>query len=137
MDTHLMRSRNLDSSDIPHDAMAYARKQAIAKKARLLAEQAIGIGEDGVAVVKGPMPIEDEEMVTLTLDMYPGAGDLRLDGKIYRHGQTVTVGRRVADTMLEIVARGWKHQEEIDGKTSNAYYKPSRLNILSGKLANA
>lgn len=123
----------LSGADVDSDTMEQARKNAIAKKARLLAEQELGIGEDGVGVVKGPAPVKDEEQVTLTLDMYPGALELRIDGVIYRNGQTVTVGKRVAESLLEMIARGWRHQEEIDGKTHN-FYKP-RLAILSGKAA--
>lgn len=123
----------LSGADVDSDTMEQARKNAIAKKARLLAEQELGIGEEGVGVVKGPAPVKDEEMVTLTLDMYPGALELRIDGVIYRNGQIVTVGKRVAESLLEMIARGWRHQEEIDGKTHN-FYKP-RLAILSGKAA--
>ena len=124
--------RRLDASDIDLDSalMEKARENARAKKARMLAEQELGISDDNTMVVKGPAPIPNEEMITLTLDMYPGAGDLRLDGLIYRHGQTITVTRRVAESVLEIIARGWRHQEEIDGKKHN-FYKP-RLAVLSG-----
>ena len=124
---------NLTSADVSPEAMDLARRNAIAKKARLLAEQELGIGEEGAGVVKGPAPVTGEEQITLTLDMYPGALELRLDGVIYRNGQTVTVSKRKADSILEIIARGWRHQEEIDGKAHN-FYKP-RLAILSGKAA--
>ncbi len=123
-------SRRLDASDVDPDLMVTARKNAAAKKARMLAEQELGIGDENAMVVKGPAPIPNEEMITLTLDMYPGAGDLRLDGVIYRHGQTITVTRRQADTILEIVDRGWRHQATIEGKRKD-FYKP-RLAVLSG-----
>lgn len=126
----MAKGRRLDASDIDADLMEKARENARAKKARMLAEQELGIGDENAMVVKGPAPVANEEMVTLTLDMYPGAGDLRLDGKIYRHGQTITVTKRVADSVLEVIARGWRHQEEIDGKAHN-FYKP-RLAVLSG-----
>ena len=126
----MAKGRQLSAHDIDPALMHKAREQAAAKKARMLAEQELGISDENAMVTKGPMPIDDEEMITLTLDMYPGAGDLRLDGKIYRHGQTITVTRRVAESVLEIIARGWRHQEEIDGKKHN-FYKP-RLAVLSG-----
>ena len=126
----MSNGRRLSSHDIDPALMGKAREQAAAKKARMLAEQELGISDENAMVTKGPMPIENEEMVTLTLDMYPGAIDLRLDGIIYRHGQTITVSKRQADSILEIIARGWRHQEEIDGKAHN-FYKP-RLAIISG-----
>lgn len=127
------RKRITDTSDVTPEMMDTARKAAAAKKARMLAEQELGISDVTLGVVKGPAPIKDEEMVTLTLDMYPGAPDLRLDGTIYRNGQTVTVTKREAETILDVIARGWRHQEEIDGKAHN-FYKP-RLSVLSGKAA--
>lgn len=129
----MARRRSFDASDVDAPTMEAARKAAKAKKARLLAEQELGIGEDGAAVVKGLAPLEGEEQITLTLDMYPGAAELRIDGMIYRHGQTITVGRRVAASIMEMISRGWRHQEEIDGKPRD-FYKP-RLAVLSGKAA--
>lgn len=122
---------NLTSGPVDPAVMSNARKLAEAKKARLIAEAELGIGDEGAAVVKGLVPIENEEQVTLTLDMYPGAEELRIDNRVYRHGQTITIGKRQADSIREMIARGWRHQEEIEGKVRNTY-KP-HLNIISGK----
>ena len=111
--------------------MDKARQNAQLKKARMLAEQELGIGDENSMVVRGPAPIKDEEMVTMTLDMYEGAKELRIDGTVYFHGQTITVTKRVADSILDIIDQGWRHQEEIDGKPRNTY-KP-RLAVISGR----
>lgn len=123
----------IDPKDIDPTILSTARKNAMAKQARLIAEAELGISDEGAPVIKGPAPIPDEPMVTLTLDMYEGASELRIDGIIYRHGQTITVGERQARSILEMIARGWRHQEEIDGKAHN-FYKP-RQPVLSGKTA--
>ena len=123
----------LDASSVDPDLMEAARKTANAKKARMLAEQELGIGDDSMGVVKGPAPKKGEQMVTLTLDLAPHSLELRIDGKIYRHNQTITVTERESRSIQEMIARGWRHQEEIDGKAHN-FYKP-RLAILSGRAA--
>jgi len=122
--------RPLDASSVDPDLMEAARKTANVKKARMLAEQELGIGDDTMGVVKGAAPKKDEKMVTLTLDLAPHSLELRVDGKIWRNGQTITVTEREARSLMEMIAKGWRHQEEIDGKTHN-FYKP-RLAVLSG-----
>lgn len=124
-------NRRLDASDVTPEMMDKARQNAQLKKARMLAEQELGIGDENSMVVRGPAPIKDEEMVTMTLDMYEGAKELRIDGTVYFHGQTITVTKRVADSILDIIDQGWRHQEEIDGKPRNTY-KP-RLAVISGR----
>jgi hypothetical protein len=52
---------------------------------------------------------------------------------IYMHGQTFTVGKRLFDTLREIQARGWGHQEEIDGKDRNFYRKSKTVNLDMAK----
>lgn len=122
-----------DASDVDVETMDRARAAAKAKKARLMAEQELGIGDEGVGVVRGPAPIKDEEMVSMHLDMYPGALEIRIDDKVYRNGQNVTVTKREANSIAEMIARGWRHQEEIDGKAHN-FYKP-RMSVISGRNA--
>ena len=120
----------LDASTVDPDLMEAARKTANAKKARMLAEQELGIGDDSMGVVKGPAPKKNEQMVTFMIDLAPHSLELRVDGKIWRNGQTITVTEREAKSIMEMISRGWRHQEEIDGKTHN-FYK-SRQAVLSG-----
>ena len=126
--------RNMDTNDVSAEQMKQARINATAKKARLLAEQELGIGEEGVGVVKGPAPQTDEEgNTTITLNLAPYQSEIRIDGVIYRHGQTITVRDKVAASILEMVSNGWKHQTEIEGKSRDFY--TSRFATLSGKAA--
>jgi hypothetical protein len=126
--------RIIDTTDVTADMMTAARKNAGLKKARLLAEQEAGIGEEGAGVVKGPSPQTDEEgNVTITLNLAPFQVEIRIDGVIYRNGQTITVREKVAASILEMISHGWKHQTEIEGKAHNFY--TSRFASISGKAA--
>lgn len=69
-------------------------------------------------------PETNEEMVDITIHLAEFAAYIQLEmpaGPVYHHGQTYRVRRRIADTLRDIMARGWKHQAEIDGKTTNFY----------------
>lgn len=128
----MAKSRTVDTS-ILDDAegqkeLGEARKRARRKLADTIAAQELGL-EDGGTVLKGPMPIPGEEMFTLTLDMYEGADRIMIDSKIYLNGATYTVNKRTYDTMREMIARGWEHQREIEGKDRNAYRKQANIVI--------
>jgi len=105
-----------------------ARARARRKLADQVAMQELGL-DDGGAVIKGPIAIPGEEQYTLTLDMYEGADRLFIDGKYYMNGATYTVGKRLYDTMRDMIARGWEHQREIEGKDRNAYRKQANIII--------
>jgi len=113
-----------------------ARKRALRKLADAAAAQELGL-EEGGAVIKGPLPVAGEEMMTISLNMYPGADRMVIDGKIYQHGATYTVNKRLYDTMQDIVARGWDHQAEIEGKDRNFYRKQSNILISPGGVKAA
>jgi hypothetical protein len=55
-----------------------------------------------------------------------------VDGKIFIHGQTVTVSKREYDSLREMIARGQQHQAEIDGKDSNFYRKKLNNDAITG-----
>ncbi len=109
------------TTDLDEDTMATARKQALAKKARMVAEQELGIGDSSAPVIKGPAVIKDEAVYDVTIDVAPYTDRIFLDGKWYMQGRTYKFGQRVADSVREIMARTWEHQAEIDGKDTNMY----------------
>lgn len=117
----MAKKRTLDGTGLDPALMDTARKQAQAKKARLLAEAELGIGDDEAAVAKGPQFVPDERQCTITLDLAPHSDRLVIDNVIYMHGATYTVGQRLYDTIRDMQSRGWQHQEEIDGKDRNFY----------------
>ena len=129
----MAKRRSIDTKDIDPKLMAAARSQAMAKKARMAAEAELGISDDETSVIKGPPVIENEEQCTITLDLAPHSDRIVIDNVIYMHGQTFTVGKRLFDTLREIQARGWGHQEEIDGKDRNFYRKSKTIKLDPGK----
>ena len=117
------------TTDLDEDVMAAARKQALAKKARMVAEQELGIGDSTAPVIKGPAKISGELQFSVTIDVAPYTDRIFLDGKWYMQGRTYQFGQRVADTVREIMARTWEHQAEIDGKNSNMYRRESPITL--------
>lgn len=73
-----------------------------------------------------------DELVNLTLDLAEHSSRISLSGRLYFHGQTYTVARHIADTLREIQARGWQHQQEIDGKPMYGAFRKPHETILSG-----
>lgn len=122
-------TKALNIKGISPELMTKAREAAQVKLARQIAEQELGISDSGVPVLKGPMPVENERMCDITLDLAPHSDRLFVDGVIYMHGRTYTVPQRLYDTMREMVSRGWQHQEEIDGKDRNFYRRAKTVTL--------
>jgi hypothetical protein len=74
----------------------------------------------------------EEELVTFHINLAEFCPYLMVDGRIYYHGQTVTVPKAKADSMRDTIARGWEHQGEIEGKSRKTYRKQMEP-VLSGK----
>ena len=77
---------------------------------------------------------ENDEPVSITLDLAPHSDCIRtngVEGSVYWHGFTYTVPRHVANSLREIQARGWIHQDEIDGKNLTQHYQNKRVTVLS------
>lgn len=77
-----------------------------------------------------------DPMVDVTLDLAPfcqvrGIGQIVINGFPYYHGRTYNVPLSLARTLVEIQARGWDHQSEVDGKSRTFYRK--RDAVLSAK----
>lgn len=76
-----------------------------------------------------------DEIVSITLDLAPFQPNIKLgdliEGQTYWHGYTYEVPRHIADTIREQMARGWKHQDEIDGKTLKEHLQNRRETNIS------
>lgn len=65
-----------------------------------------------------------DEPVSITVDLAEHSGCISLNGTPYWHGHTYTVPRHVADTLRDIMFRGWVHQErDIEGKDLQRFYQ--------------
>lgn len=54
--------------------------------------------------------------VDISIDLAPNAPYLLLDGTFYYHGVTYEVPHNVACTIIDICARTWEHENEINGR---------------------
>lgn len=128
-----------DDHGIDPKIMAEARERAIKKRAMQLAEMELDIEYGKIDepdtgapknVKRGPPDsMAREPKFTLTLDLAEHSDRLVIDSKIYLHGGTYTVPQSLYNVMREMIARGWEHQREIDGKDRNAYRKQANLII--------
>ena len=120
----MAHTKNIDRSKISPEMMKKAREAAEAKLARMLAEQELGIGDSSMPVQKGPIPIENEPLIAVTVDLAPFADRIALDGQTpLMHGQTYNLPMRQAQVVLEQMMRTWMHQAEIEGKDHEFYLK--------------
>jgi hypothetical protein len=58
--------------------------------------------------------------VDITIDLAPIAAYIALDGVFYYHGVTYEVPFNVAQTIIDISARTWEHENEIHGRPRRA-----------------
>lgn len=70
-----------------------------------------------------------EKMENIVLNLAEHSAFLRIDDVFYFHGKQYTVPHSLAQVMRETEARGWKHQEEIDGKKGNPYQRLRNMSL--------
>lgn len=73
-----------------------------------------------------------DELVSVTLDLAPHSDRITINQMAYWHGHTYTVPRHVGDSLRDMQARGWVHQDELDGKNKTQHYQANRLTKLNG-----
>jgi hypothetical protein len=104
---------------------AQRKKQA---KARIIEEETQRLKtEDGLTTGDG---VKDQ-MVRIALDLAPHTPYIAINSVPYYHGNTYVVPRHVADTLREAQQRGWRHQDEIDGKSLTQHYQRVRQSTVS------
>lgn len=86
--------------------------KAQAKKKALFSE---GKNDDG------------EDLISVTLNLAPHAPDVKLDGKMYRHGVTYQLTPKTAAVMNEIQYRTWLHDAEVHGLNMNEFLGRRKL----------
>lgn len=68
-----------------------------------------------------------QEMKLISLDMAGHSDRIALDGIVFFHGITYEVPRTVYESLREVVANGWQHEDEIGGANRDQYRKPKHL----------
>lgn len=125
-------SEHPDHPSLSEDEVAAIRKKARAKlnadkkkdeETRLFEAELRRLKMEEGLVVGGAM----DDMVDITIDLAEFATCLTLDSVAFHHGRTYTVPRHRADTLREMMYRGWEHQNEIDGKSRKSFYAKNRM----------
>lgn len=117
-----------------------ARKTALSKQARIMAEQELGIGDSDLPIQKGPLS-PAPSMETVVIDLPPNSDRITLDGVVYMQGEARTLDSRVVAVIKEVMARGWEQEAVREGKESQFYAKAkirnTAVNINSGRRVAA
>lgn len=71
--------------------------------------------------------------VSVTIDLAPFAPFIKLDGRLYEHGRTYAVPRKIFNTLNEQMFRTWQHEGTLHGESDNAYRRSS---MQRGRSAN-
>ena len=62
-----------------------------------------------------------EEMRSITIELAEFADRITIDGRIYSHGQTYMVPKRLYDVLQECMFRTQQHEHEISGRSRNMF----------------
>lgn len=94
-----------------------ASLMAAAKKKELFKNAPEGTTEDG--------------LVPIFIDLPPVSECIRLDGVAYYPGRTYNVRPEVKEVILEVMGRGFQHEDSLNGKTAkeNLYRKQNTSRI--------
>lgn len=76
------------------------------------------------------LPMDDVE---ITIDLPEFAPSIRLNSRDYFSNFSYTVPRHVYNSMIDIMARAWEHQSEIEGRPRHYFQK--KRNAVIGKRA--
>lgn len=122
-----------DRARITAEAQAEAEGDLKARQIALFKKQA----RRDARVAAGLMiPADEVEIRTIVIDVAGHADRITLDSTVYYQGFTYDVDRPVFDTLNEIMARTWIHEDEIGGANRDAYRKPrgNRINMRTGAV---
>lgn len=69
------------------------------------------------------------EIVSVTVELPPQAGDIRIDGRVFQHNGKYNVTAAQAESLNDIMYRAWSHYREVRGEKLpvEAMRKPSGM----------
>lgn len=71
-----------------------------------------------------------QKICSLTLDLPGHANSIIIDGRSYFHGTTIYIPENQYNSMIDIQARAWEHENEIGGANRDMYKGRTPLNKL-------
>jgi hypothetical protein len=127
--------KRLDAAVLDEETRAQIKAKArehVDKKRRDEAEAKLLALEIRKAEIED-RPTEQDEDVLIDIPPFVAAEKLggaciTLDGKMFFHGVTYTVGYSVARVIEDVMARSWEHEREINGKRRKADVNRRPLN---------
>jgi hypothetical protein len=123
------------SANIPDLSLLSAAEQAELRKIaadEVMAERKKAARDAAIEAFKEEARIEadpEEELFEYQLDLAGHADRIALDGKVFLHGQTYQFTRKELDTVHDIVAQTWKHEDEIGGANRDYYLRPRQVRV--------
>lgn len=69
----------------------------------------------------------EQELRPIMIDLAPFAKNIMLDGVQYHHGQVYNVTGPQYAVLMETMARGWAHDEEVGSPNRKSYQKPAHV----------
>lgn len=106
----------LQASQLTEEEKAEARKKAREHVRKLRKEKAIDEAFKRAVKEEEREYEPSEQLVDITIDLPKYAAFVRLDHVVYYHGLVYEVPNSKAMTIMDIMARSWEHQSEIEGK---------------------
>lgn len=115
------RHQNIDRSKVPEEMMKKAREAALAKQARMMAEQELGISDTDLPVQRGPLG-DEGELTQIYINLAEFVDRIVIDDVTYMNGRTYNLPLKKVQAIKEQLARTWRHQAEIEGKDHSNFY---------------
>ena len=110
-------------------------KEEVDKERRLAAEMAF-IEQEKARLKKELNLDPNEEERDVLIDLPGHSLDIKLDGQMYTHGHTYQVRKSVYDTIVDVMARAWKHEDMVGGANRDAYapVRAYEMNVAKGTV---
>lgn len=131
--SHVDEDGNLDISAYAEltekekaEIKAVAAKQ-VAEELRSARKKAF-LAEQVASYRSAAKPGQEQRKITIDL---PGHSDrLKIDGRDYHHGVTYTVSKDQYDSMRDMCARAWEHENEVGGANRDLYKGRAPINAV-------
>lgn len=120
-----------DEGMFQKDELEALRKQALEEVSNDQKDEARRrlLAEYRADALRQTVPEEQLEDVPIGL---PGHSDrIMIDGKIYMHGEVYSFTKKEADTVRDIMARAWEHEDEVGGANRDLYQRRPRGSRIS------
>lgn len=116
---------SLLSQEEQNELRKIAEKEVLDERKKAARDAAIEAFKEQARIEADP----EEELFEYQLDLAGHADRIMLDGKIFLHGNTYSFTRKELETVHDIVAQTWKHEDEIGGANRDYYRRPRHVRV--------